>query len=153
MALRWRSEYLLLLLVLLSLAAVQFSDLLLRRSRVVVPGEHVHVKLLSDRLNGGNSEITQRPGPGLDVACTLREGFGYPYCAISLEFDRQRLKGIDMSEVRQLRLWLDYEGPAPTLRMLLRNANPAYGIPPSATDAAKYNQIEINAKSIMDGVV
>ncbi|MEO6279254.1 GGDEF domain-containing protein [Roseateles sp.] len=153
MGLRWRSEYLLLLLVLLSLAAVQFSDLLLGRTRVIVPGEHVHVKLASDQLNGGNSEIAQGPGPGLNVACTLRERYAYPYCAIALEFDQKRLKGLDLSEVQRLRLWVDYQGPGTTLRMLLRNANPAYGIAPTAAEATKYNQIEINATSIVNGSV
>ena len=149
MAFKWRFEYSLLALVLLSLAAVQFSDALLRQVRTVTPTEQFHPKLLSDQDNGGSTEVTRGSGPGLDVRCTLRERFTYPYCGLGLQFDPHRVHGVDLSQVQRLRLWLDYRGPASTLRIQLRNVNPAYGIP-QTLDAPKYNQIEINADSIRD---
>ncbi|KQY88390.1 MULTISPECIES: GGDEF domain-containing protein [Roseateles] len=141
---KWRAEYGLLLAVLISLAAVQFSDIWLRQVRVIVPNEQLHPKLLSDQHNGGNSEVVRGSGPGLELLCTLRDRFSYPYCGMALQFDPHRLKGLDLSKVQRLRLWLEYKGPARTLRLQLRNASPAYGIPQSLPEAAKYNQIELN---------
>jgi len=154
MGFKWRIEYSLLLMVLLSIAAVRFSDALLQQVRVITPDGPVHADLMSDRLtDGGNSEVKRGPAKDFELLCTLRERFRYPFCGIALRFDPQRVKGVDLSEVRRMRLWLDYEGPASTLKVQLRNASPAYGIPQNQEVAAKYNHIEINAGSIQGGMV
>jgi diguanylate cyclase (GGDEF)-like protein len=155
MGFKWRFEYSLLLLLLLSVAAVQFSDALLQQVRVITPGTTVPADLMSDeRNNGGNTKVSRGPGKdGFELLCTLRERFRYPYCGIALRFDPQLVKGVDLSEVRRMRLWLDYEGPASTLKIQLRNASTAYGLPQNLEDAAKYNHIEINAASIQGGMV
>ncbi|MDR7331680.1 diguanylate cyclase [Roseateles asaccharophilus] len=153
MGLRWRFEYSLLLLMLLSIAAVQFSEVLLQQARVITPGAPTLTEPMSDRSNGGNSEVRRGPSKGFELQCTLHERYRYPYCGIALRFDPQRLHGIDLSEVRRMRLWLDYQGPASTIKIQLRNASPAYGIPQGEQESAKYNHIEINASSIQDGMV
>jgi diguanylate cyclase (GGDEF)-like protein len=153
MGFTWRFEYSLLSMVLLSVAAVHFSDELLQQARVIRPGEPFIAEAMSDQRNGGNTEVARVPGPGFDLRCALRDRYRYPYCGIALRFDPQLLKGIDLSEVRRMRLWLDYEGPASTLKVQLRNASPAYGIPQSANESAKYNHIEINADSVRNGMV
>lgn len=155
MGFKWRSEYSLLLLLVLSVAAVRFSDALLQQVRVVTPGVTVPVDLMSDqRNNAGNSEVSRGASrDGFELRCTLRERFRYPYCGIAVRFDPQLVKGLDLSEVRRLRLWLDYDGPASTLKIQLRNASPAYGLPQNLEDAAKYNHVEINAASIQGGMV
>jgi diguanylate cyclase (GGDEF)-like protein len=148
---KWRLEYGLTLMVLLSIAAVHFSDQLLYQAQVVVPD--ARTALLSDQRNGGNTEARRGNGPGFELLCTLRERFSYPYCGMALRFDPNLLHGLDLSKVRRLRIWLTYQGPAPTLRVQLRNANPAYGIPASAEESAKYNQVEVNAYALQDGLV
>ncbi|RZL40300.1 MAG: GGDEF domain-containing protein [Rubrivivax sp.] len=153
MGFRWRFEYSLLLMVLLSVAAVRFSDALLQQVRVIRPGDTVAAEPMSDERNGGRTEVRLAPGPGFDLRCTVREGYGYPYCGIAVRFDPKLLKGLDLSEVRRIRLWLDYEGPADTVKIQLRNASPAYGIPQSSNESAKYNHIEINADSLRSGMV
>jgi diguanylate cyclase (GGDEF)-like protein len=154
MGFRWRSEYSLLLMLVLSVAAVRFSDALLQQVRVITPGVTVHAEPMSDQRNGGNTEVRRGPGKeGFELLCTLHERFRYPYCGIALRFDPHLVKGVDLSEVRRMRLWLDYAGPATTLKIQLRNANPAYGLPQDLEDAAKYNHIEINATSIQGGMV
>jgi len=150
---KWRSEFSLVLIVLLSLAAVQFSDLVLRKVHVIVPGPQFGPHLISDRSNGGNTIIRLGPSPGLEALCSLREGNPYPYCGVGLNFDPRRLHGRDLSQVRRLRLWLDYQGPASMLRVQLRNASAAYGIPQTADQAPKYNQIEFTVDSFQDGMV
>ncbi|MFG6490299.1 GGDEF domain-containing protein [Roseateles sp. BYS78W] len=153
MGFRWRFEYSLLLMVLLSVAAVRFSDALLQQVRVITPGSSVLTEAMSDRRNGGDSDVRRGPAPGFELLCTLRERFRYPYCGIALRLDPQLVHGVDLSEVRRMRLWLDYEGPASTVKIQLRNASPAYGIPQNQEDAAKYNHIEVSAKSIQGGMV
>ena len=153
MGFKWRFEYGLLLLVLLSLAAVQFSDALLRQTRVIVPGRQAEPGLMSDQRNGGDTEVSFAEDTGLALLCKLHGRFDYPYCGMALRFDPQMAHGMDLGAVRRMRLWLDYQGPATTLKVQLRNASPAYGIPMSAQEAAKYNQIEINADSIRNGMV
>lgn len=153
MGFRWRFEYSLLTLLLLSVAAVHFSDDLLQQIRVIRPGEPVFTEPMSDQRNAGRTETAHVPGPGYDLRCTLRAGYRYPYCGIAVRFDPQQIKGIDLSVVRRMRLWLDYEGPASTLKVQLRNASPAYGIPQAQNESAKYNHIEINADSLKGGMV
>lgn len=153
MGLRWRFEYSLLAMVLFSVAAVRFSDDLLQQVRTVRPGEPVFTTVMSDQRNGGNTDVRRGPGAGFELLCRLREGYGYPYCGIAMRFDPQLLKGIDLSEVRRMRLWLDYRGPGSTIKITLRNASPAYGIPQTENESAKYNQIEINATSLQGGMV
>ncbi|HEY0953115.1 MAG TPA: GGDEF domain-containing protein [Roseateles sp.] len=153
MGFKWRFEYSLLLLMLLSVAAVQFSDALLRQVRVITPDAPFLTEPMSDQRNGGNSQVRRGPAQGFELLCTLQERYRYPYCGLALRFDPQLVKGIDLSEVRRMRLWLDYQGPAGTLKIQLRNASPAYGIPQTENEAAKYNHIEINAQSIQGGVI
>ena len=153
MGFRWRFEYSLLLMVLFSVAAVRFSDALLQQVRVITPGASVLAEPMSDRRNGGDTQTRRGPGQGFELLCTLHERFRYPYCGIALRFDPALVNGVDLSEVRRIRLWLDYEGPASTVKIQLRNASPAYGIPQNQEDAAKYNHIEVNAQSIQGGMV
>ena len=154
MGFKWRSEYSLLLLLLLSVAAVRFSDVLLQQVRVITPGVSLHADPMSDQRNGGNTEVNRgSSAEGFELLCTLRGRFRYPYCGIAVRFDPQLVKGVDLSEVRRMRLWLDYRGPASTLKIHLRNASPAYGLPQQLEDAAKYNHIDINTASIQGGMV
>ncbi|HEY9106578.1 MAG TPA: GGDEF domain-containing protein [Roseateles sp.] len=150
---KWRTELGLLLAVLLSIAAVALYDPLLRRSTVIVPGKEFHPQLQSDAANGGSSEVRRGPGPGLELLCKLGDRFAYPYCGITLQFDPHRLHGLDLHSVKKIRLQMEYQGPMPTLRILLRNASPAYGIPQTAAESAKYNQIEFNAEALRSGTV
>jgi diguanylate cyclase (GGDEF)-like protein len=150
---KWRAEFGLLLVVLLSIAAVALYDPLLRRATVIVPGEEFHPKFQSDAANGGNSEIRRGPGPGMELLCKLGDRFAYPYCGITLQFDPQRLHGRDLHRVKKIRLQMEYQGPASTFRILLRNASPAYGIPQTTAESAKYNEIELNAGALRSGTV
>ncbi|RZJ09924.1 MAG: GGDEF domain-containing protein [Rubrivivax sp.] len=154
MGFKWRFEYSLLVMVLLSVAAVHFSDDLLQRVRVIKPGEPFLTEITSDHTNnGGNTEVKRGPADGYELLCTLHERYRYPYCGITLRFDPQRVKGVDLSEVRRLRLYLDYQGPGSTIKVQLRNASPAYGIPQNEQESAKYNHVEINADSVKSGMV
>lgn len=150
---KWRIELGLLLAVLLSIAAVALYDPLLRRTTVIVPGEEFHPQFQSDAANGGNSEIHRGPGPGLELLCKLRDRFAYPYCGIMLQFDPLRLHGRDLHGVKRIRLQMEYQGPVSTLRIVMRNASPAYGIPQTKAESAKYNQVEINAEALRSGTV
>ena len=153
MRFKWRFEYGLLFMVLLSLAAVQFSEHLLRRTQTIAPGEQLTSGVTSDAYNGGSTTSKLEPvgGGALKLECTLRDRFAHPYCGISMRFDAKMLQGVDLSEVRRMRLWLEYQGPATTLRVMLRNANPAYGIPSTLEESAKYNMIEINDEFVRSG--
>ncbi|MCE4554440.1 GGDEF domain-containing protein [Roseateles cellulosilyticus] len=154
MGFKWRFEYSLLLLLLLSAAAIRFSDDLLQRVRVIEPEGAFVTESTSDRVhNSGNTETRRAPGRGYDLRCRLREGFGYPYCGIVVRFDPQRVHGIDLSGMRRLRLWLDYEGPAQTVKIHLRNASPHYGLPQQEQESAKYNHVEITTDSLRHGMV
>ncbi|WP_457423393.1 GGDEF domain-containing protein [Roseateles sp. P5_E7] len=151
---KWRFEYSLLMMLLLSVVAVRFSDALLQQVRVITPDGPVLIEPMSDvKNNGGNSETRRGPGKGFELLCTLHERFRYPFCGIALRFDPQLVKGVDLSEVRRMRLWLDYEGPANTFKVQLRNASPAYGIPQTQEEGAKYNHIEISTASLQGGMV
>lgn len=142
----------LLLAVLLSIAAAGLYEWLPRRTQVVEPTDEYRPAVYSDKDNAGGSEARRGPGPGLELLCTLREGFRHPYCGMVLQFDPRRLHGRDLSDVHSLRVWLTYQGPAKTVCLMLRNASASYGIPMRTLESAKYNQAEFSADLLRDGM-
>ena len=145
----WYREVALGVLVLLTLVLVVGSDAVLGFTRTLVPGGYA-TTVRNDSLTGGNSSV-QLLGNGYEWKCTLRQGYEYHFCAFELLIDPKRQKGVDMSKIKTIRMWLDYQGTSPSVRLFLRNYDPRYSRPDDAI-TTKFNQVEFS-RSKLKGMV
>lgn len=130
-------------LVLVTLIAVFAEERLLATSMVIQPSDGYEISVYSDRVSGGSSEARVLDAENLEWSCVLKAGARFPYCGFEVMFDPERMNGLDLRNQTRLRLFLDYEGPAETIRAYLRNFDPVYSIP-GVNDTTKYNQVEFN---------
>lgn len=141
MKLLLRFESLLILLVLASLALLAVGPSLLRTRLLIQPGGGFVTAVRNDAEIGGNSLVEPIADADFSWRCELRSGTAHPFCGFEILLDPQRTRGLDLSRYERLRLRLDYEGPARSLRLYLRNFDPRY----SRVDdplSTKFNQVE-----------
>ena len=147
-----RFELALLLLVVLTLIALTCEDLLLNQHFALDSNSNLTVNLYTDAEDsGGNSQANIEDAHNLRWRCNLRGQYAFPYCGFEILLDPERQKGIDLSNFTSIRVWLNYTGPAQTLRIYLRNYDPQYSSPDSHV-STKYNQVEFNVNLLSDYV-
>jgi diguanylate cyclase (GGDEF)-like protein len=81
-----------------------------------------HYSVGSDIVSGGSSVAELRPlDSGARLACTIRRGYTWPYCVISVRLGTEPA-GMDFTPYDTLRLRVRYKGPGvPQLRLFLRD--------------------------------
>jgi diguanylate cyclase (GGDEF)-like protein len=140
--LRFRFELALFTLLIASLAIVISEDALFSRTLDITPatvGQYAP-RPYGDEIQGGTSRAVRvRP---FGWACRLTGVYQYRYCTYELNFDRARKNGIDLSRMDGARMLIDYDGPADTLRVYLKNADPRYSRP-DRVDSDKFNAAEV----------
>jgi diguanylate cyclase (GGDEF)-like protein len=130
-------------LLLLTIGAVLFANLILRRTLVIDPAASAFTtQWHGDEALHGNSTVTANPGVPLQWTCTLRGQYRYPFCAYEIVFDRDGNRGLDLSRFRTITLTLNYRGPADSIRIYLKNFDLHYSDPKNR-DTLKYNQVEL----------
>jgi diguanylate cyclase (GGDEF)-like protein len=149
---RFRLEAAVGCMLLLTFVALLGERWILKTVRVIDPSSGYGVFVYDDRSSGGRSvgRILER-SPTWEWQCTLNEGHSQPFCGFEVIFDPLRQQGLDLSSVKEVRLWLEYEGESPYLRIFLRNHNPAYSSP-ERYDSTKFNQVEVKAETV-EGVL
>lgn len=130
-------------LVIVTLIAVFAEERLLATSMVIDPSGAHEISVYSDRVSGGSSEARVLDAEKYEWSCVLKAGARFPYCGFEVIFDAERMNGLDLRNQTKIRIYLDYEGPAETIRAYLRNFDPIYSIP-GVNDTTKYNQVEFN---------
>jgi diguanylate cyclase (GGDEF)-like protein len=146
---RFRLEFLLVFLVALTLIAVSAEKYILKRVFVIDSNSGYAVHLYNDITAGGNSTAELIDPVNFEWRCELRGQYAYPFCGFEVLLDPERYQGVDLSRFDTIRLSLDYTGASETVRVYLRNFDPAYsrrGEDPST----KYNQIEFNTSLLKD---
>lgn len=138
---RFNLEKFLTALVLLTVVAILAERQILEVRMVIEPGADYGVSSYADPVSGGNSEARIISKDKFEWRCTLRDQHPYPFCGFEVIFDPARQNGLDLQPYDRIRIWLDYEGPAETVRFYLRNFDPAYSTA-GQNDTTKYNQIE-----------
>lgn len=139
---RFNLEKILSALVLLTVVAILAERQILEVRMVIEPGAGYGVSSYADPVSGGNSEARIISSKGeFGWRCTLRDQHPYPFCGFEIIFDPARQNGLDLQPYDRIRIWMNYEGPAETVRFYLRNFDPAYSTP-GENDTTKYNQIE-----------
>lgn len=119
---------------------------------VLTPADGYAVSVYGDFVdNVGKSEARLVSAENWEWECRLSKAIPHPYCGFELILTDDRTKGLDMRNMRNVRIWLDYEGPADSVRLYLRNYDPAYSVP-LRYDSTKYNLVEVNA-SVINGFI
>ncbi len=140
---RFNLEKFLAVLVVLTLVAILAERRILEVNKIIGPDGGYAVSSYADPVSGGNSEVKIKDNGKFEWHCVLRDQHPYPFCGFEIIFDPARQKGLDLRFYDRVRIWLDYEGPAETVRFYLRNFDPAYSTP-GLNDTTKYNQIEFS---------
>lgn len=136
-------------LVVLTVVALVFERHILETT-LILDASDGSVAIYDDSVSGGNSESEILDPEAMSWRCTLGEQAQYSYCGFELIFDPRRQRGFDLSRYDQIHLWLDYQGPTETIRVYLRNYDPAYSVP-DRNDSTKYNQVEFDRERVEGG--
>jgi diguanylate cyclase (GGDEF)-like protein len=88
-----------------------------------------HYSVGSDMVSGGNSTAELRPlEAGIQLACTIRRGYTWPYCVASVRLGNEP-KGLDLTAYESLRLKVRHQGAgAAQLRLFLRDFQPGLSV-------------------------
>ena len=141
----YQFEIVLFLLLMATLGAVRFQDVLLGRTIVIEPSDTgtYTPRFYGDAPLGGTSTIAVDPRMPLKWQCTLRPKYAYPYCGYELLFDvRTPNHGLDLSQYESITLDVDYRGPSDTFRIYIKNFDPHYS-KPGIPDSLKFNKVEV----------
>jgi len=135
-------------LVLLTLIAV-LAERPILETTLELSSRDGWVAHYSDAVGGGTStsEIVDRHA--MSWRCHLSEQMDHPYCGFELILAPDRETGRDLRKYDQVRLWMDYEGPTETIRVYLRNFDPAYSSV-YVNESTKYNQVEFDASEAVE---
>jgi len=131
-------------LLVLTIAAISFAGKILRNTVVFGSANSMPftTALHGDDGLGGNSTISAAPTRPLTWSCELRPRYRYPYCSYELLLDHMDGRGIDLTRFQTITITLDYQGPADSFRLFLKNFDNRYSkIGDGGTN--KYNQIEL----------
>ncbi len=147
MSFRYVPERLLLLLVVATLVILLFRVPLLETRLVIEPGatDLVRLELDSDVQDGGNTTTRWVDREHLQWECELGDAYPYPFCGMQMYFSDSYLEGMDLSHYTHLNLHLLYEGSAQSVRLFLRNSNPAY-TKPNEIRSTKFNMVELDVR-------
>lgn len=140
-----RFELTVISLLALTVIAITFAGLILRNVLVIGPGKSIPftAAMHSDVRFGGHTTIRATPARPLNWSCDLHDGFQYPFCAYELLLDLDHNdRGLDLSSFKTITITLDYQGPADSVRLFLKNFDSRYSRK-GDWKTVKYNQIEL----------
>jgi len=134
-------------LLLLTIGAVLFANLILRRTLTIDPATTAFAtEWHGDEALHGNSTVTTDPVVPMQWTCTLRAQYRYPFCAYEILLDQDGKRGLDLSQFQTVTLTLNYKGPADSVRIYLKNFDPRFS-DSKIRDTLKYNQIELPVRN------
>lgn len=140
------AEKLLLLLVLATVLLLLGHERLLSLHKVIEhPADVVRAELDSDVQDGGNTRVEWVDKDQLHWRCEPGDAWPFPFCGLQLYLSEHFAAGVDLSRFRTMRMTLHYEGTARSLRVYLRNSNPAY-TRPDEIRSTKFNMVELQVE-------
>jgi diguanylate cyclase (GGDEF)-like protein/PAS domain S-box-containing protein len=96
-----------------------------------------------DRGMGGTSNASAEPGSDLGWICNLTTTYEYRYCGLGVLFDPAGAGGgLDLSDFDRATITLRHEGPARSLRLVIKNKDPRY-LAFGTADDQKVNQVSL----------
>lgn len=142
---KFSAEKALLLLVVITLGLLVFREPLLEKRVLIEPGTALLTRLDSDVQDGGNTITEWVDQSQLHWRCTLGQAYDYPFCGMQIYFSDSYLRGVDLSNYTHMHLKLSYQGEGQSLRLFLRNSNPAYTVADEIR-STKFNMIELDTR-------
>lgn len=118
-------------LVLLTLLALYAHANWMTRSLRLDADSQFIVSVTDDRPEGGKSiAILEKPAKGYLMRCDIQAAYQWPFCELNIRFSDDN-NGIDFSRFDTIHLAIRIKGPEPqqSLRVFLRNFDPAYSKP------------------------
>jgi len=148
----FKKEKALFLLLLLTIVLLLGHDFFLNNIIKISPTSHQNVNLYNDSINGGNTSTTLFDSTKMyKWQCELSKGnTNYPYCGFEINLGASISEGIDLSDYKFIKIWLNYQGEAKTIRVTLRNFNSEYS---NAKDkvSTKFHQLDIPTNHLKAG--
>ncbi len=143
---RVTAEKLLLLMVIVTIGVLLFREPLLEKRRIISPATTgLSYELDSDVQDGGNTITEWIDKDNLEWRCVLGDAYDYPFCAMQIYLTEHFYHGEDFSNYTHMNLSLEYAGSAHSVRIFLRNSNPAYTNPDDMR-STKFNMTELDAR-------
>ncbi|PCK08691.1 MAG: GGDEF domain-containing protein [Alteromonadaceae bacterium] len=140
-------DKLLLVLAIGSLFAVTLGPELLERTVTITPQTVKHIDIVSDESVGGNSVVRWVNKSTASWSCDIGSAYEYPFCLSQMYLNKTPTEGINLSSYPNVKIWLKYQGPANSMRLTLKNINPAYT---NSFDlsTSKYNTLELDVNNL-----
>lgn len=107
--------------------------------------------LRNDSFSGGNSVVEWVDEKTQHWSCSMGSGFATPYCSLHLPVVDALGKGLDLSRIHKMKIWMTYKGNGNHLRIYLRNRSASYYIPNDEL-STKYNTVEIPVDGLENGL-
>ncbi len=126
---RIRFELAAFLLIVATFGAVLFKDVIVDHHFAIDADTVARYTRywFSDGDGGGSSTITADARDPLRWQCRLTPKFANPYCGFGITFDAgNRGIGRDLRHYEAIAIDLDYQGPARTLKVVLKDYDPHY---------------------------
>jgi diguanylate cyclase (GGDEF)-like protein len=135
-------EKLLVAAVIATVAVLLIERLWFKTSVIVTPGGDYPLRIEGDQASDGNSVVEWIDRDRFEWRCRLQARYEYPYC-----FAQVALGGLNLEKFDSIRIDLDYEGPADSIRMQLLNRGSS-NVKPGSPHSVKYQELEISALSL-----
>ncbi|WP_119396343.1 GGDEF domain-containing protein [Salinibius halmophilus] len=138
------------LAIFVTLAALLLQRYGLNKSMTIDSSTLYNVAVSDDRPVGGRSIASLNYDENaIEMTCDINTSYAWPYCQLAVEF-ADAPDGIDLSGYDTIELDVSITGPGkPSLRVYLRNFNPAYANPSRST-TLKVNEVEYDTQ-VYDG--
>lgn len=134
-------------LAALTLLAAYAYNFLPERRLVLAPGAAGDPVLIYDGRNGGNSHAYWDKKHASKAICELRPSETFPFCGFLLSLGDGETKGIDFSRYQGIRISFTYAGPAPRLRIYMRNHEPLLS-EAGKPETAKFNNLTVAVEDL-----
>lgn len=126
----------------LTLISLVLEPWLFNTSLVIKPDSNYRYGIFSDRDVGGASTVTWINEEKKEWKCTIAEGVNYPYCNYQIYLTDGLENGVDLTRYDTISIWISYRGKAETIRVFIRNSDPAYTRIDDA-ETTKFHQLEV----------
>ena len=126
----------------LTLISLALEPWLFNTSLIIKPDSDYSYGIFSDQDVGGASTVSWVNEEKKEWKCTIAEGIAYPYCNYQLYLTDSLENGVDLTRFDTISIWISYRGQAETIRVFIRNSNPAY-TRANDHETTKFHQLEV----------
>jgi len=145
-------DKILFILLLVTIGLLFGQKSILSNVITISPQSHQMFKLYNDEMSGGKTttKLLSTKHTYKWQCLLIKDSTPYPYCGFEINLGTSISKGVDLTDYEYLKIWLNYQGEADTVRLTLRNFNPAYSTTRDKV-STKFHQLDIPKSHLPDG--